>query len=108
MPKVLGPLFSFYAVGNLAKAINYMTRRGQPIVRKISKPFATVTPALAIVRVFMRYTVETWQHLTENIQNEWDTWASDYMKNASGFNAFTSYYMSGLCQGITPDLFPPS
>jgi len=107
MPKVLGPLFSFTAQGNLARALNYCNIRGASVIRSIHTPNVTLTPLLREHRSFMRLSVWTWQHLTDNIPPIWNTWASNYYKHASGFNAFTCYYIRDLSDGIIPSLFPP-
>ena len=108
MPKIIGPLFSLSAEGTLGRCLSYFQRKGSAQLRRMYTPHITNTDALKTVKGFMRDTVWTFQHLTPNIVSDWNTWASNYMKNASGYNAFTSYYMIGLTQGYTPSLFPPT
>ena len=108
MPKVLGPCFSAFAEGQLGGSLSFSMRRGYPQVNALKTPNIKASEALEEVQGYMRHTVETWQHLTENILDSWDTWASDYFKHASGFNAFTSYYLSSMTHGTLPDLFPPT
>ena len=107
MPKIIGPLFSLDASGLLGKALQFTKIRDNNFVRKAYDPHATKTEALKRIQAFMRHTVWTWRHITENISGDWDLWASNYFKQGSGFNAFTSYYMVGLIAGQVPDLFPP-
>ncbi|GAG11653.1 unnamed protein product, partial [marine sediment metagenome] len=96
MPKLLGPLFSFLAEGNLGKTLNYCRRGSLSLVRAIHKPYIRLTPALKNIQGFMRHSVWTWQHLSDNIPPLWNDWAKDYYKHTAGFQAFTSYYMRDL------------
>lgn len=108
MVKVIGPVFSLLAEGNLGDVLNYHARLDKNIVRHKKTPLPFLSSALLEIRDFMRHTVWTWQHLTQNLKDDWDTWASTYKPDGSGYNSFTSYYMKDLILDQIPDLEPPT
>ena len=99
-------MFSLYAEGNLGNCLNYHMRKNQPVVMSKPSPIPTYSNPVLIIHGFMRHTVETWQHVTQNIIDAWNAWAETYRPDGSGFNFFTCYYMKDLSQGLIPSLFP--
>jgi len=99
-------MFSLAATGNLGNALTYYSRLEQSICRHKRDLFPFPTLALLEIQDFMRHTVWTWQHLTQNIKDEWDVWAHTYRPDGSGYNFFTCYYMRDLAAGLIPDLEP--
>ena len=108
MPKVIGPLFSLLAEGNLGNVLNYHTRLQRNIVSHKIDPRPFLSSSLEEIQDFMKHTVWTWQHLTQNLKDEWDSWAHTYRPDGSGYNSFTSYYMKDLILDQIPDMDPPT
>ena len=106
MVKVIGPVFSLDAQGNLGDSLNNCLRINKNNVRHKTDPLPFKSAALIEINNFMRHTVWTWQHLTPNLKQDWDTWAQSYRPDGSGFNSFTSYYMRDLIGGQIPPLEP--
>lgn len=106
MVKVIGPVFSLDAQGNLGNSLNYCRRIHKNVVRHKKDTLHIVSDELAQINAFMRHTVWTWQHLTPNYVEEWNTFASQYQPDGSGYNSFTSYYMRDLIGGYVPPLGP--
>jgi len=106
MVKVIGPCFSIQAQGNLANTLNYCTRNDVDLVRHKIDNFPTKTDELKVIQDFMRETVWTWQHMIDGTKELWNDWAKTYEPSMSGFNAFTSYYMTNLIAGQIPPIEP--
>lgn len=108
MAVVFGPLFSFSASGTIARALDYYPFRNIFVARGMFTPAISDKEVLLQMRNYMRSTVWTWQHLSDNIPPLWDDWAKDYEPSWSGYNSFTSYYLLDLYSGLLPSLFPPT
>jgi len=106
MVKLIGPMFSLSADGNLGDTLNFHLRRDYFVGMAKRTCINTDTDALIFVKSMMRHTVWTWQHVTDNIITAWDIWAETYRPDGSGYNFFTGYYMADLCSGILPSLLP--
>jgi len=92
MAKLIAPLMSFGARGQIGKAIVYSIWKGISTARQLVTPKNPRSNAQLAQRALMSAVVAAWRRpaLTSDIRNAWDRLAALASRALSGFNLFAS------------------
>ncbi len=94
MVKLIAPLLSLNAKGNIGGLINYAKKGNVNYARKLKKAIAPLdkkTNIQLLNREYFRNIVVIWQNLEEQERDYLDIYAEYF--NLSGFNLFTKSYI---------------
>jgi|WetSurMetagenome_2_1015567.scaffolds.fasta_scaffold1306768_1 hypothetical protein len=104
MAKVVSPLFSFEARGQIGKALVYSVWKGISYVRKYVVPQNPNTVNQQTIRSYFTNAVNAYQAENATTKTAWDTYAAELSDPQSGFNAYVGKYVHYLIDhsGIEP------
>lgn len=94
MAKLIAPLMSMSAKGNIGGILNYATVRGTSYVRKLKPkkaPFDPKTEVQLFNRYYFKNIIIIWQNLEEQERDFFGIYSAKY--HLSGFNYFTRIYI---------------
>lgn len=103
MATVKGPLMSMDARGTVGGAIVFGGWKGQQWVRRHAIPNNPNTPGQVAQREIFAMAVAGWKVLTDPNKASWEVGATASGQKVSGFNYFTSAYISSMREGTTPE-----
>lgn len=103
MAKLVAPLFSFSARGQLAKTLVYSGWKGIDDVRSYAVPANPRSSGQQTQRGYFTESVDAWHNtgLTADDIEAWNRWANTLPRPQSGFNAFCAAWMNYRVAGVS-------